>query len=113
MSVSMARNARGPLPHRGRWQAQGAGVEASKPWAQADPLLSADGRLPLTALENGLAPGEKAARAGAFVRANQYIDRCEQAGGVAATVIRSFPVANDTDGRCIDLEVKAGMAFVP
>lgn len=109
----MARTARGPLPHRGRWQAQGATVQVSEPWAQVVALSAADGHLLLTSLQARLSPAEKAHRAAAFVAANQFIGRCEQAGGVNATVIRSFSVANDTEGRRVDLEVRAGTAFVP
>lgn len=109
----MARKPRGPLPYRGRWQAQGANIQASERWAQDDPLSAVDGRRLLTTLKLGLAPAEQARRAVAFVRANRYVDIMEAAGGVAAPVIKSFPVANDADERRVDLEVKAGMAFVP
>ena len=97
--------------HRGRFQAQGAGVEESERWAQDDPLSAGSARRLLEALELKLTPRELFLREQAFTEARQFVDRAETAGGVGVTR-KSYPQVPRRDSRRVDIEVSAGRAFV-
>lgn len=102
-------------PHRGRFQAQGERppVEKSEPWAQSEPLLRSEGINLLNALWEQLTPTEKRERNEAFQKATQFVASTPE-GGVNGPYSNSWKgPANrrDPDAR-IDLEVKAGIAFV-
>lgn len=99
--------------HRGRWQAQGAGLEVSASWSRQSALTGTEGSGLLTQLETALSPGDRRDRSASFDRARLFILRAVRAGGVEAHYIRSFPVPGDRDGRRIDIEIQAGRAFVP
>jgi hypothetical protein len=91
---------------------QGGGMNDSESWAQASPLLAADGKAMLLALEARLPARERAARLNAMSAAGAFIDRCEIAGGIRAQVSRSFLVSGDRANRRVDIEVHSGVAFV-
>jgi hypothetical protein len=99
--------------HRGRWQAQGQGLEESEAWNQPVALSAQDGENLLSRLESKIGPNEAAHRAAGFRKARDFIERARRAGGIHVQVIRSFTVPNDPTGRRVDLEVRAGSAFVP
>jgi hypothetical protein len=92
---------------------QGGGLNDSESWAQASPLLAADGKAMLLSLEARLPTREHAARLNAISAAAAFIDRCEVAGGIHAQVSRSFLVSGDRANRRVDIEVHSGIAFVP
>lgn len=102
--------------NRGRIQAQGGGLEASVPWNTSSPPTVNDGLTMLNQLKQQLTPAQLLAREQAFSEAETYIIRVGQAGGVQATVSKSFPgvkpKGKGSDIR-VDVEVRAGTAFVP
>ena len=103
------------MEHRGRIQAQGAGIEESESWAQRAPLTAAEARMLLQRLRARLTPAQRALRDEAFVAARRYIDQMEARGGVEAypkDISKSFAVFESDDAR-VDIEVKKGRAFVP
>ncbi|WP_321900386.1 hypothetical protein [Burkholderia cepacia] len=96
--------------NRGRIQAQGGGIEESEPWADPVPLPCKDGLTKSKALESGLAKKEQKIRKDAFDRARDFMRRCAKNGGTSVTS-KSYPVRDDKDRR-VDIEVRAGRAFV-
>lgn len=98
--------------HRGRVQAQGPGVEESVPWAQATPPTVADGHRMLDELRAKLSRTEQEHREVAFEQAHQFVDRVGRSGGTGHTS-KSFPQRSRPDHRRVDIEVHAGLAFVP
>lgn len=87
--------------------------ELSRPWAQNDPRLADDGRTDLASMEAECTHNQRAVRAVGFAQAHRFICQAEQSGGVGP-VSESFPrVKSDEypDSR-VDIEVKAGLAFV-
>ncbi|MBC3920141.1 transglutaminase domain-containing protein [Undibacterium sp. CY18W] len=100
--------------HRGRFQAQGGGLEASQPWAQVAPLTLGQATALLTTLQASLSPKDQALRAGPFAQAFRFIEGAAVSGGVCATVMKSFyPDPPLPNGIRVDIEVRAGQAFVP
>jgi hypothetical protein len=98
-----------PNLHRGRLQAQGGGVEKSEPWAQPNALTLSQGLEKLALLEAKLTPKEGAARNLGVQQARRFMMNAAAHGGVGPTKV-SFPKRNPIR---IDVEVLAGMAFVP
>ncbi len=99
--------------HRGRWQAQGGGLEKSVPWNQSTPPTLAQGLQMLNDLKLMLKPKEQRARAAGFVAAEIFARRTAFAGGLTASPAnrsRSFP--RGTTIR-VDFELITGRAFVP
>lgn len=88
-------------------------MQESEAWNQPSPLSATDGVHLLSTLEGKLAPAERRLRDACFRQARTFVDRVRQAGGLSATYIRSFTVADDTQGRRVDVEIRAGRAFVP
>lgn len=99
--------------HRGRFQAQGDGLEASQPWAQATPLTVGQARALLLALQASLSPTDLALRAIGFAQALRFVENAATGGGVCAGVSESFPKPPLPKGVRVDIEVRAGTAFVP
>lgn len=99
--------------HRGRFQAQGGGLEASQPWAQATPLTLGQAQALLSALQASLSSSDLALRATGFAQAQRFIENAAAAGGVCAGVSKSFPQPPLPGGVRVDIEVRAGQAFVP
>lgn len=97
--------------HRGRLQAQHRNFDISEAWAQDDPPTAAEGVAMLGALRRRLPADEASVRAAAFARAETFIRRVQQAGGITGHYARSFPVKGDLLGRRVDLEVNKGRAF--
>jgi hypothetical protein len=104
------------MPHRGRFQAQGPNqgeaIEESVPWNRELPPTNTDGYQMLNTLRDRLSAQEQQERLVAFAQARQFVDRAATAGGVRAIVRKSYPSPARRDGRRVDVEVLAGVAFV-
>jgi len=99
--------------HRGRWQAQGGGIDEGEGWNQSTPLTLSDGLQLLDTLYNRLSPKDRRARADAYELARLFARRIAIAGGVTVEGLkfeRNFPPGREVR---IDLEVRKGRAFVP
>jgi hypothetical protein len=99
------------MDHRGRFQAQGGGLEESEPWNQERPLLATQGHSLLNMLERKIAVREATLRRDSFIRAHRFIDSAATAGGVGPCK-KSFLVRGSRDQR-VDIEVHGGLAFLP
>jgi RHS repeat-associated protein len=101
--------------HRGRWQAQGNGLEKSEPWNQSSPLTLSQGLSLLEALVLKLNPTERRERLVAIEQAKLFARRISVVGGISARDFRpkSFPNGVGRNKPRIDLEIRAGRAFVP
>lgn len=101
------------MPHRGRFQAQGD-LEKSRSWSRDSPLPASQAHALLKALYEDLSPAERRDREAAFADAHEYIDRGAKAGGVTAPTKKTFVPRNARRGQLrVDIEVLAGLAFVP
>ena len=105
-----------PQPeHRGRVQAQGKkgdGTEESVPWARRKPPTVAEGLVMLEVLKAKLTKKELEARTIAFQMAERYILNAGETGGVVAQAFPNFADPKTKSIR-VDIEVIAGVAFVP
>ncbi len=99
------------MDHRGRFQAQGGGIEESEPWNQAFPLVAPVAHDLLTRLGSKIPVREAEIRRQAFNKAHEFIDKCASAGGIGPTK-QSWPKPSRTDSRRVDIEVNNGIAFV-
>lgn len=102
--------------HRGRWQAQGGGIDKSKPWSQSTPLTLTQGLNLLDELERSLSRRELRAREQALIEARLFARRVGLTGGISSADFptnKSFPRGVRRNGERVDLEVRAGRAFVP
>ena len=99
------------LTHRGRFQAQGLGLEKSTSWSQNTGLTERDGNLLLTELKQKLTASEFSERSLGFYECSIFIKQVSQKGGCGPTS-KHFPKLSRPKGKRVDLEVKAGMAFV-
>ncbi|MEM8528989.1 MAG: hypothetical protein AAGG68_30435 [Bacteroidota bacterium] len=94
--------------HRGRWQAQGGGLEKSEAWSQDEPLSKEDGLDLLHKLKEQLSERELKEREQLFEQAERFVNNAQ---GVDAHFSRSFR-SRKKRGIRVDLEIKAGSAFV-
>lgn len=99
------------LEHRGRFQAQGGGVEESEKWAQNQPLSLARALKLLANLIAKLTIKQYERRRTQFDKAEQYIRNAAETGGMYAKTSKSFDVEGSADER-VDIEIWAGQAFV-
>lgn len=106
MSESSAKPA-----HRGRFQAQGGGIEESVAWAQENPPTVAEGLSMLLELSNLLTPAERQKRSELFQKAREFVENAGRQGGIDAAVSKSW-TARGRGGIRVDLEVWLGKAFV-
>ncbi len=100
------------LKHRGRFQAQGGGLEESENWAQEEPLSLKSALSLLLKLKNKLSPTERTEREKSFIKADKFIKTAATNGGVFARISRTFLVKGSRDKR-VDIEVLSGKAFTP
>ena len=100
------------LEHRGRFQAQGGGLEESESWAQDEPLKLSIALSLLEKLKNKLSPKDRKIRKKPFSKAERFVNTAGQNGGVFARLSRTFLVKGSKDKR-VDIEVLSGKAFVP
>lgn len=99
------------LEHRGRFQAQGGGVEESEPWAQDTPLSVKKAKNLLSLLVEKLKPKDYERRKKQFSKAEKLIEGAGKNGGVFARFSKTFLVKGSKDER-VDIEVLSGKAFV-
>lgn len=95
--------------HRGRFQAQGGGIEKSESWAQDEPISKTDGLSLLEKLWNKLTQKERDIREKPYEDAKRYVENVD--GGIDAVVKKSFKNRRTKDVR-IDVEVLGGTAFL-
>lgn len=99
------------MEHRGRFQAQGGGIEESESWAQASPLTVAKAFELLKRLMARLHKKDYEKRKVPFQKAQAFIAEAGKNGGVSSPVKQSFKVKGSKDER-VDIEVLGGKAFV-
>lgn len=98
------------MNHRGRFQAQGGGLEESEPWNEDEPLQALKGHHLLSRLQDKIPVREGKVRQGSFLKAHRFIDSAASSGGVGPCK-KSFVVRGSRDRR-VDIEVQSGLAFV-
>lgn len=98
------------LDHRGRFQAQGDGLEESEPWAQKSPIPKPDAHHLVDNLAESLSKSDFEKRRVAFTKCRRFIDQTPTVG--MSPVKKSY--SNDLQHRDIrvDIEIQAGLAFV-
>lgn len=97
--------------HRGRFQAQGGGVEESEAWSQQSPLTRTKALSLLQRLIQKLLPKDYAKRKQAFEKAENFVNNASENGGIFAVIKKTFKVKGSKDER-VDIEVLGGKAFV-
>ena len=112
----MAKGVRIRNAHRGRFQAQGARLQESEPWAKNTPLTIVEGRALLTALKCKLNRADRLEREAYFNEWASKIEVLHQAGGFDADVgghyIKTIPHGASPSDPRVDLEIRKGKAFV-
>jgi RHS repeat-associated protein len=101
--------------NRGRFQAQGGGVEESVSWSSHIVPTVSDGLQMLADLGQSLSASQFAARVGALAKATTYVrDVCAPSGG-CPPLSKSFYSNGSAQqkGIRIDLEIFTGIAFIP
>jgi hypothetical protein len=99
------------MEHRGRFQAQGGGIEESEAWDEEDPLPALDAHRLLTRLKYKITKNEYLIRREAFAKAHRFIDGSAANGGTGPTK-QSWPQPPRRDQRRVDIEVQSGRAFI-
>lgn len=97
--------------HRGRFQAQGAGVEQSVPWALVSPSSKSHGNDCITKLKAKLSPAELLAREVCFIKAVDFVNRAPACGISAFLKHSCIPFPPQKDIR-VDIDVLDGVAFI-
>lgn len=97
--------------HRGRFQAQGNGLEESESWAQDKPLSISKALFLLRSLAAKLNLNDFTKRKKAFEKAEEFVNNASENGGVFAVKKKTFKVKGSKDER-VDIEVLGGKAFV-
>ena len=98
------------MDHRGRFQAQGGGLEESESWDEEMPLRAFHGHHLLDGLRLKIAPKEAIVRQESFLKAHRFIDAAASSGGVGFCK-KSYLVRGSREQR-VDIEVQSGLAFV-
>jgi hypothetical protein len=98
------------MDHRGRFQAQGGGLEESEAWNEDVPLQALKGHHLLSGLRTKIPTREAMLRRDSFGKAHRFIDSAASSGGVDPCK-KSFLVRGSRDQR-VDIEVQSGLAFV-
>lgn len=96
--------------HRGRFQAQGDGLEESESWSQDEPLSKNDALKLLDKLNGRLSEKELKKREKAFRSASDYIKNAQ--GGIDAVKKKSFYDDKKKRSIRVDVEILGGKAFV-
>mgnify|MGYP006885816536 CR=1 FL=1 len=78
--------------HRGRFQAQGGGVEESEPWSEEKPLSISKALQLLANLIRKLSPTDYNRRRRAFEKVQEFVKEASENGGVFAKLSKSFRV---------------------
>lgn len=95
--------------HRGRFQAQGGGLEESESWGQDEPISKVKGLELLSKLKNKLKKKDRELREKQFDAAERYVEQVE--GGIDAVKKKTFRNRKTKDVR-VDIEVLSGRAFI-
>lgn len=103
--------ARKQNPHRGRFQAQGAGLEKSVRWERDSSITKIEGYEYLDKLQQKLTPAELKARKDCFQRARVFVSRVPS-NGIVAPVYHSCTPQPPQRSIRVDIEVRAGVAFI-
>lgn len=107
------------MPHRGRWQAQGADITRprgghSVAWNTPEPPSKQDGVAALDALSELCTPAQRSLRTTVWSKAKRWVERAPSGGYSTVGSSKSFyvqpPDRKYKDAR-VDLEIKAGLAF--
>ena|ERR1700749_1882204 len=101
--------------HRGRFQAQGSGLNKKEPWSQDIPLLYTTGKDLLESLRSQLTPSELRDRALGIIECSAAIKNIHNSGGYHVTgkpFGESYPRLKKNTDKRIDLEIKKGIAFI-
>ena len=96
--------------HRGRFQAQGDGVEESEAWSQDEPITKSDALNLLSNLKGKLKPSDIERRKKSFEKAERMIKDAEN--GIDAVRKRSFYDDKKHRDIRVDVEILGGKAFV-
>jgi hypothetical protein len=99
------------LEHRGRFQAQGNGLEESEPWAKEEPIKVSEALALLEKLKDKIPKKEYERRKREFKKAEGFVEKAGENGGVFAKLSKTFKVKGSKDER-VDIEVLSGHAFV-
>ena len=102
--------------HRGRIQAQNGDLNESSAWDQEAPLTADEGHRRLNEVYARLTDAQRRQRERALDKAHAWIDACAAGGGVEVVGLPVSKPFGGPPGRRrlrIDIEVKAGKAFVP
>lgn len=99
-------------PHRGRFQAQGNGLEESESWHKKNPIPAPEGKTLIEKLKNRLNKDDLECRKKAFGNCEEAVDEAEKNGGLLACK-KSFYDSPQNKKVRVDLEVNAGLAFIP
>ena len=98
--------------NRGRFQAQGDGLEKSRPWAMQDIPTKYDGHNFLTELKGQLTPAEYTIRQKCFERAVRYVDKAPSGGySVISPARRSLTDIPPIRDVRVDVELFSGASF--
>ena len=98
--------------HRGRWQAQGGGIDIGVGWNQSHPLTLSEGLMKLEELKAKLSPKDRRIRADSFEMAEAFARKAASGFGITVTGLkfeRNFPPGREVR---VDLEIRKGTAFV-
>lgn len=97
--------------HRGRFQAQGGGIEESVKWALNKPCTKSHANKAIRELKNKLSSSELSVREKCFERVMNFVQR-SPSNGLMAIIKKPFtPIPPKRDIR-VDIEILAGKAFI-
>lgn len=97
------------ISNRGRFQAQGDGLEESKSWTVEVVPTKRNGYAYIEDLKGQLPPAELAVRLQCFDKAKKWVDEAPDNGYVVSSVIKtSFPLKPPRKGIRVDGEILAG-----
>ena len=100
------------ISNRGRFQAQGDGLEESKSWAVEVVPTKRNGYSYIEDLKGQLSPAEFIVRLQCFDKAKKWVEEAPANGYVVSLVIKtSFPLKPPKKGIRVDGEIFSGAAF--
>lgn len=98
--------------NRGRFQAQGAGLEKSRPWSDVDVPTKPQGRTYIDELKVQLTPSELSVRQPCFEKAVKWVNDAPAKGYVVTSVIKTtFKIYPPVKDIRVDGEIHCGSAF--
>ncbi|PKH51910.1 hypothetical protein CXF68_14975 [Tenacibaculum sp. Bg11-29] len=103
------------MDNRGRFQAQGNGLERSEPWNTNLDVNKQDGQNLITDLRNQLSNRELNERVNAFVKAENFVHQSPSNGHSVigqSLIIKTFPNSPQNRSIRVDVEIRAGIAFI-